>query len=252
MVGSQLYQRFAAEPFAVVMEPGASANAIFAAVNNSSAWTQVIRPLSLPSCLQLMMADVCGGTESVSMARQVLKWRKEKPVEASEIWNQLLSTNSQISRSLVQLADRIKGLTPYTLSVLQDRLDAGVNWTVPDSSIAIEECCAVRKLFTKARSLLKRMGECAGVGIEPDEQTRLANATEAVPGVLCAGVPGAGGVDAIFCLVLTPAAREKVESLWSTWRDVNGAPTVVCPLMLQADSGSVPLGTRVEPSVQWE
>lgn len=234
------------------MEPGASATEIFTTVNNTSAWAQVIKPLTLPSSLQLMMADVCGGTESVSMARQVLKWRKDKPVEASEIWNQLLDTNSQIAHCLVKLANRINGLTPYTLSVLQTQLDAGVDWTIPDSSIAIEECRAVRQLLTRARSLLKRMGECAGVGIEPDDQTRLANATELVPGVLCAGVPGAGGVDAVFCLVLTPTAREKVELLWSTWKDVSGAPAIVCPLMLQADSGSVPLGTRVEPSIQWE
>lgn len=247
-----MYQRFAAEPFAAVMEPGADANAVFAAITHPTAWTQVIRPLCLPPCLQLMMADVCGGTESVSMARQVLKWRKEKPAEASEIWNQLLVTNSQIARSLVKLIDRIRGLTPYSLSVLQDRLNAGVDWTIADSSIAIEECRALRQLFTTARSLLKKMGECAGVGIEPDEQTRLADATAAIPGVLCAGVPGAGGVDAIFCLVLTGAARDKVEQLWSTWHSPAGSPTVVCPLMLQSDSESTPVGSRLEPSVGWD
>lgn len=36
------------------------------------------------------------------------------------------------------------------------------------------------------------MGEGAGVPIEPDEQTALADATASLPGVLAAGVPGAG------------------------------------------------------------
>ena len=37
------------------------------------------------------------------------------------------------------------------------------------------------------------MGDMAGVGIEPDSQTALVDATiDNIPGVLCAGVPGAG------------------------------------------------------------
>lgn len=252
IAGSQLYQRFAAEPFAACMEPSANAKAIFAAVIGMSAWTQVIRPLALPPSIQLMMGDTCGGSSSVSMAREVLRWRKEKPVEASEIWNQLLSTNSQIAQNLVKLSEHIKALTPHSLAALQTRLNEGIDWTATSGNIVVEECRIVRNLFKTARSLLKRMGEGAGVGIEPDEQTRLADATEAIPGVLCAGVPGAGGVDAIFCLVLTPTARDRVEQLWSTWCTASGTSAVVCPLMLQTDSGSAVLGTVVDPSIKWE
>ena len=42
----------------------------------------------------------------------------------------------------------------------------------------------MRKLFNKARQLLKKMGDLAGVGIEPDEQTELIDATELLPGYL--------------------------------------------------------------------
>ena len=48
----------------------------------------------------------------------------------------------------------------------------------------------MKTLFTQSRKLLKRMGQYAGVEIEPDEQTVLADATEKIPGVLSAGVPG--------------------------------------------------------------
>jgi phosphomevalonate kinase len=78
------------------------------------------------------------------------------------------------------------------------------------------------------------MGEAAGVPIEPAEQTALADATIAVPGVVAAGVPGAGGFDALFAIILdveaaaaaegggaAPATeatpRSAVESLWVTW-----------------------------------
>lgn len=70
------------------------------------------------------------------------------------------------------------------------------------------------------------MGENAGVEIEPDQQTALINSTMTLNGVLCSGVPGAGGHDALFAIVLSPKARNAVENLWSSSR--------VCPLLLKA------------------
>lgn len=58
----------------------------------------------------------------------------------------------------------------------------------------------LRGLFQTTRTLLKNMGNMAGVGIEPDSQTLLCDATADLPGVVAAGVPGAGGVDAIYAL----------------------------------------------------
>ena len=54
------------------------------------------------------------------------------------------------------------------------------------------------------RSLLRAMGEAEAAGgqpVEPPEQTALADATAALQGVLAAGVPGAGGFDALFAIV---------------------------------------------------
>jgi phosphomevalonate kinase len=99
---------------------------------------------------------------------------------------------------------------------------------------------------------MREMGQRAGVEIEPPFQTRIADATEALPGVLCAGVPGAGGCDALFAIYLqvpnndaaippSMSVRESVEELWSTWseRESEGegdGPVVVCPLMLAAQT----------------
>lgn len=69
-----------------------------------------------------------------------------------------------------------------------------------------------------ARRLLAAMGDAAGVPIEPREQGALADATLRLPGVLAAGVPGAGGHDALFALVLASgAAAAAVEATWLAW-----------------------------------
>ena len=91
------------------------------------------------------------------------------------------------------------------------------------------------------------MGDAAGVGIEPIEQTKLLDATLQVPGVLCVGVPGAGGVDAVFALVLSLGVRETVETLWASWTSGGGR---VCPLMLSADFGER-AGVRIEGDMKW-
>jgi phosphomevalonate kinase len=49
------------------------------------------------------------------------------------------------------------------------------------------------------------------------QQTRLADATSALSGVLCSGVPGAGGVDAIYAITIHDSAATAVQALWSQW-----------------------------------
>jgi phosphomevalonate kinase len=95
----------------------------------------------------------------------------------------------------------------------------------------------LKAAFGMARSRLREMGQLAGVGIEPPQQTELCDATEAVPGVLCAGVPGAGGIDAIFAITLSSKARERVEGMWSTWHEKGPGYLTVCPLVLDGARG---------------
>ena len=122
---------------------------------------------------------------------------------------------------------------------------------------------------------MREMGTAAGVEIEPVQQTQLADQTEGLSGVLCAGVPGAGGNDAIFAIVLSVKARTRVESMWSEWGtagtgsgsgsgtgsvsgtgsgsgtgSVGGVGTVVCPLLLKAEGG-MKSGVRPEFDIGW-
>jgi len=55
----------------------------------------------------------------------------------------------------------------------------------------------------RARTLLRTLGEVAGVPIEPPQQTALANDTLEEQGVIAAGVPGAGGFDALFAVIIS-------------------------------------------------
>ncbi|BFZ54245.1 phosphomevalonate kinase [Savitreella phatthalungensis] len=69
---------------------------------------------------------------------------------------------------------------------------------------------------TPVRPLMKKLGDLAGVEVEPDVQTEILDKTEAISGVLLCGVPGAGGYDAIFALIRheDTQAEEQVQKLW--------------------------------------
>eukprot|EP00899_Mesostigma_viride_P007810 jgi/Mesvir1/1702/Mv21161-RA.1 len=98
----------------------------------------------------------------------------------------------------------------------------------------------VCEAFARVRALLREMGERAGVPVEPPSQTRLLDATCALAGVLLAGVPGAGGFDAVFAIALGAQARERVETEWARWQ--------VLALCAQEDAR----GLRVEPATAVE
>ena len=95
----------------------------------------------------------------------------------------------------------------------------------------------------------------SGVSIEPDASSALADRTESLAGVLCAGVPGAGGYDALHTIVLSEDARNGVELAWSTWESSmrgRNYRTTVCPLTLQAESvDDNKCGISLEKDTTW-
>ena len=267
--GTQMYQRFSADGFTACMEPAVKPDVIFASVMDSTLWGQTTRPFTLPFGLDICMGDVCGGSSSSSMAREVLRWRKENPVEAELVWSELAATNisifeemealSVISRTLKSSAD-YKKVLEWASTRTADAWQLMINVTDEKLQVfnvneldILNQLLHLKNHFRKTRKLLKSMGENAGVGIEPESQTLLADATELLPGVFCAGVPGAGGVDAVFAITLSFGARANVEAMWASWgeRDAHtqSIKTVVCPLMLCADMGESS-GLRGE-SLDW-
>lgn len=108
------------------------------------------------------------------------------------------------------------------------------------------------------RRVLSLPVQDAGVPIEPPVQTKLVDATLALPGVLCAGVPGAGGVDAVFAIVVHPDAEQGVQDFWANWvvegadGEGKGEGGVVCPLLLTASEGGVHGGILCTRKLPWD
>lgn len=269
----QVYQRFSAEPFATFLDDNATnlaPKAVFDAVTDirRELWDHVVQPFHLPAGIDLLLGDVCGGSNSPSMARAVLQWRKDDAAAANVLWRDLACTNRRLLSALQRLhhLEQQQSDANAWLTLLQGV--AKVQWTAQTVQSAhlraeagdelVEALWEVRSAVAEGRRLMREMGSAAGVEIEPAAQTLLCDATMDVPGVLAAAVPGAGGNDAIYALVLSADAQAQVERLWADW-SVSGASAdrpVVCPLLLRAgdnDGGAEAQrqGVRLEEELAW-
>ena len=254
--GTQMYIRFDPEPLMPCMESNASAQLIHDTAKDNQIWNQAMSAFSLPPGMDIIMGDVCGGSPSSSMAKNVLNWLKEKPVQSSSVWTALSEANKSIYDTFVKL-NTIAAENPdqFTKDISRAAEITADKWSQElDLQGVFSLLQNTRKLFKRTRFWLKRMGDNAGVGIEPDSQTALVDRTESLGGVLCAGVPGAGGNDAIFAIVLSSAARDNVERVWSSWEtSMRGRQhgTVVCPLTVQTEPESNRVGVLIEPTIDY-
>ncbi|GMI48297.1 hypothetical protein TrCOL_g6699 [Triparma columacea] len=142
----------------------------------------------------LMLGDVMGGSESEGMARKVMKFVNGGEDEGG-VWR--------------GLEEKVK----EGVNIVKE----GTGGRDDDLEVREKHNGEVREKVKEVRRALKRLGELAEVGIEPDEQTELCDGTTAIEGVVCAGVPGAGGRDAIYAIVEDGVAKGRVEELWRGW-----------------------------------
>lgn len=253
--GSHIYQRF---PTAVLNEllvllDGENANAALLKLKETvdhTSWSGGVKApvncfFTTASFLQVMMADVSGGSESPSMANQVLTWRKSQQEQFSTVphWDDLV----QINLKIVSLFQQIHVATTHVDNSVQHQFIGNTDWSTLGTPLA-SLMQALKSTILEARHHLKAMGEKAGVPIEPDAQSALCDACMKVPGVVAALVPGAGGYDAVSCIYINvPSVRQAVADLWTNWTH-DGAS--VCALTVSGvDYGD---GVRVEtefPSV---
>ncbi|RVW80535.1 Phosphomevalonate kinase, peroxisomal [Vitis vinifera] len=106
--------------------------------------------------------------------------------------------------------------------------------TGPDQEAVVNALLAARDAMLRIRSNMRQMGEAAGIPIEPDSQTRLLDATMDMEGVLLAGVPGAGGFDAIFAVTLGDSSS----NITKAWTSLN-----VLAMLVREDPHGVSLET---------
>jgi hypothetical protein len=144
--------------------------------------------------------------------------------ESSSLWDRVSAANQQVEDQLRWLTHRetstrrhqsqsareAAAMLDRTISHLSE-LPAS-EWSTllsPPAQVDVDvvECLlSIRSAFIAIRSLYRMIGEGSQVDIEPRNQTRLCDETNRQPGVVAAGVPGAGGEDAVFVLVLSSAA----------------------------------------------
>jgi len=230
---------------------------LFDLVNDeSNRWDCTVVPFTLPKGLEIIMADICGGSESPSMARKVLDWKKNRRGAGfldDYFWKNLKRCNNKIASLLTQdFASNsiVDGLDRDGTLILANRTAEQWKKPMPSSWHEFEgsswyvagKLLDLRIALIESRQNLKGMGKAAGVPIEPDAQTKLANATMKLPGVIAAGVPGAGGYDALFVLYvkgeetangISDKVRDEIGELWKTLSDT-GDDAVVCPLNARA------------------
>lgn len=187
----------------------------------SEQWDAKRQEFALPPLLQLIVGEPgFGGSHTPSMVGAIQRWRKTHPQKAEALWSELGQCNMDVERGLSSLKMLAKDhLHEYGNAIEACDDSTAEQWKEKCKGdthlLVLEALLATRCAFLKVRALLRQMGEAAGVPVEPPPQTTLLDATMNMEGVLFAGVPGAGGYDAVFAITLGLSARDRVEKMWS-------------------------------------
>ncbi|OWZ21312.1 Phosphomevalonate kinase [Phytophthora megakarya] len=216
--GSQRYTRFPASILNdFTSEEAMKPEEIADCITDNALWniSNRVKSVRLPSSFHLMMGDVSSGSATVSMVRQVTKWQKEQPEHAKRVMDEIHRHNLDVEQGcaeICELEENYGNSVDWKMMAAQGR----EQWGTTDAKIGAV-LLRLNEAFSRFRDLMREMGTSAGVPIEPPEQTAILDATLAIPGVLLAGVPGAGGYDAICVVVIHKCALQAVEDLWVQW-----------------------------------
>ncbi|KAF9412511.1 phosphomevalonate kinase [Podila epigama] len=232
--GSHTYKRFSPELLNEIMHNEAKHQipALLKVLDpKQTVWDNKVVPFQLAPQLHLMLADIDAGSHTPTLVSNVLKWRKNKPEEADGLWTQLGKANDRVVELLKKLDQASKELpVEYDLAIRKASALPAKEWrslvhqTIREKDITVELLAEIHEEFEHVRRYLREMSQLSEVPVEPEEQTRLLDACLTVPGVLMAGVPGAGGFDAIFCIVLSEESRKGVENVWSNFKEMSVGP----------------------------
>ncbi|KAI8048454.1 Phosphomevalonate kinase [Thamnidium elegans] len=233
--GSHQYKRFHPDILTPIMDENVDQKLLSSSVDADNLnWDNQVVPFQLPPGFDLMLADIDAGSHTPTLVGKVLNWKKTKPEESNLVWNQLGQFNLLVEQHFRELSRLYtKDNTAYNQTIeLCSQLKSS-DWAQVQGKVA-EEMVKLVNDFNMVRSLLQKMTELSQVPVEPQEQTRLLNACTDIAGVAMAGVPGAGGYDAIFCIVLSNHSKQLVRKVWESWKELS-----VGPLLSHADSNGV-------------
>ncbi|XP_078437780.1 GHMP kinase family protein isoform X2 [Wolffia australiana] len=195
-------------------------------------WDNERAPFSLPPLMELLLGEPgTGGSSTPSMVGAVKRWQKVDPEKSLSVWKCLAEANALVEnqfKALSRVAEEERQVYKDTLIRCSELTHNQWSERMTDEreKTVINLLQGVRDAFLQIRSCMKQMGEAAGVPIEPESQTQLLDATMNIEGTLLAGVPGAGGFDAVFAITLGNA-KQRVAQLWTSLR--------VLPLLVKED-----------------
>jgi len=199
--------------------------------SSPSSWDNEHKPFRLPIGMELLLGDVGVGSSTPAMVRNILNWKDKDPVVANSAWNELNQCNLEVERAFDSLNKLSREPNAFLAAIHACANLLPDHWADQGGEIGTILFDLRNKFVHGVRKGFRKIGELAGVPLEPPGQTRLADATTNTIGCLFAGVPGAGGYDAIFAIVLSPTAVKRVEELWEGWQE-----TRVLPLILREES----------------
>ncbi|KAJ8560267.1 hypothetical protein K7X08_004325 [Anisodus acutangulus] len=184
-------------------------------------WDHERTKFSLPPLMTLILGEPgSGGSSTPSMVGAVKKWQKSDPQNSLETWRKLSEGNSALEmhlNTLCKLAER--NYNVYEHVIKNCSLLPAEKWVEranePSQAEIVKELLGAQDAMLGIRYYTCKMGEAAGIPIEPESQTHLLDTTMSMEGVLLAGVPSAGGFDAVFAVTLG-ASNKNVTKTWSS------------------------------------
>lgn len=219
--GSQRYVRFSPGVLncAQVAVKGKPLQDIIAGILKEK-WDHEKIRFSLPPLMTLLLGEPgTGGSSTPSMVGAVKRWQASNPQDSLETWGRLAEANSLLEMHLKMLNDfaeeQWETYRPLVGSCSGYTCDKWMEQAANTHQEAIvKSLLGAREAVFQIRFHMRKMGQAAGVPIEPESQTQLLDATMNMKGVLLAGVPGAGGFDAIFVVTLGESSNNVAEA-WS-------------------------------------
>ncbi|WFD00439.1 phosphomevalonate kinase [Malassezia yamatoensis] len=202
-------------------------------------------PLQLPPGVRLCLADVDAGSNTRTLVGQVRAFQQSKPEWALQLFRVLGSANQSFVDGLLGLhvmhaRDPAKYM--HTLTDLSGMPSKQWDeYRKQEPSLIVDMFLDVRDSIRSVRAGMRELGNRASAPVEPREMTDLLDSTiNEAPGILGGGVPGAGGYDALYLLVLDsdlqkdlgmrPSAMRKVDEIWREYSNLS-----VGPLLCEAE-----------------
>ncbi|XP_059275586.1 phosphomevalonate kinase, peroxisomal isoform X2 [Lycium ferocissimum] len=220
--GSQRYIRFSPEVLSSAQNAG-MATPLTEVIDDvlKAKWDHERTKFSLPPLMTLLLGEPgSGGSSTPSMVGAVKKWQRSDPQDSLETWRRLSEGNSALEvhlNTLSKLAER--HYNAYECIINACSLLPAEKWlekaNEPTQAEIVKELLGARDAMLRIRYQMRKMGEAAGIPIEPESQSQLLDATMNMEGVLLAGIPGAGGFDAVFAVTLG-ASSKNVTQAWSS------------------------------------